>query len=150
MAKPYEMVVLYHPDLEIDLDKALKKVETIVTTNQGKIVKTDNWGKRKLAYTIKNEDHAIYVYYDVELEPESAGKIENTLNITDEVLRYLIVKPGPEIEEESSDEKDEESKKTKKEEEKVEKPTVKKTKKSATKKPKAKKVNDKDVKKDEE
>jgi small subunit ribosomal protein S6 len=149
MAKPYEMVVLYHPDLEIDLDKALKKVENIVTSNKGKIIKTDNWGKRKLAYTIKNEDHAIYVYYDVELESDSAGKIETTLNITDEVLRYLIVKPGPELEDESSDDKDvKEDTKV----EKVEKPAAKKTvKKSEKPKKEAKaKKTDKDVKEDEE
>ena len=105
--QPYEMVVLYHPDLEIDLDKALKKVEKIVKDNKGKIVDSDNWGKRKLAYSIKKEDHAIYVYYDVELEKGSISKIESTLNITDEVLRYLIVKPGPEIEEEEADEAEE-------------------------------------------
>ena len=103
---PYEMVVLYHPDLEIDIDKALKKVASIIADNNGKIVKTDNWGKRKLAYTINKQDHAMYVYYDVELTGESVSKIESVLNITDEVLRYLIVKPGPEIEE---DEKSEDS-----------------------------------------
>lgn len=103
----YELVVLYHPDLEIDLDKALKKVESIIDSNKGKITSSDNWGKRKLAYPIKKEDHAIYVYYDVELPPESVNKVESTLNITDEVLRYLLVKPGPEIEEENNKDNDE-------------------------------------------
>ncbi len=103
---PYEMVVLYHPDLEIDIDKALKKVATIVTNNNGTIATTDNWGKRKLAYQINKQDHAIYVYYDVELPGESVSKIESVLNITDEVLRYLIVKPGPEIEEEEAEGKE--------------------------------------------
>ena len=116
---PYEMVVLYHPDLEIDIDKALKKVEKIVTDNKGTIVKTDNWGKRKLAYQINKQDHAVYVYYDVELSGESVSKIEGVLNITDEVLRYLIVKPGPEIEEETeeADKKDEKDEKDAKAEE---------------------------------
>lgn len=99
----YELTVLYHPDLEIDLDKALKKVEKILSDNEGSINKLDNWGKRKLAYTIKKQDHAIYVIYDVELPNERVQKVEGVLNITDEVLRYLIVKPGPEIEEVPAD-----------------------------------------------
>lgn len=113
----YEMVVLLHPDLEIDLDKPLKKVEKIVTDNGGKIVKTDNWGKRKLAYTIKKQDHAVYVYYDVQIPAESVSKIEGIFNITDEVIRYLIVKPNPVIEEDekksddSEESEDEEDKK---------------------------------------
>ncbi len=107
----YELTVLYHPDLEIDIDKALAKVEKILKDNGGKIVETDNWGKRKLAYPIKKEDHAVYVYYDIELPGESVSKVENVLNITNEVLRYLLVKPGPEIEEEESDEKSEDDSK---------------------------------------
>lgn len=105
----YEMVVLYHPDLEIDLEKPLKKVETILKNNKGAISKQDNWGKRKLAYTISGEDHAIYVYYEIELPAEAVGKVESTLNITDEVLRYLIAKPGPVIEEDDSDGDDKKS-----------------------------------------
>lgn len=103
----YELVVLYHPDLEIDIDKALAKVEKVIKDAQGKIVKSDNWGKRKLAYQIKKQDHAVYVFYEVEIPGESVTKIEQNLNITDEVLRYLLVKPGPEIEEEPAEEESE-------------------------------------------
>lgn len=89
----YEIAVLYHPDLEVDLSKAEEKVKKIVTDNGGKVTNADNWGKRKLAYTIAKQEHAVYVFYTVELPGESVQKIESTLNITDEVIRYLIVKP---------------------------------------------------------
>ncbi len=89
----YEIAVLYDPGLEIDLDKAASKVEKIITTGGGKITNTDNWGKRKLAYRIKNQDYAIYVIYTAELPGESVQKINDTLNITDEVIRFLIVRP---------------------------------------------------------
>jgi small subunit ribosomal protein S6 len=89
----YEIAVLYHPDLEIDLEKAEAKFTKIVESNNGKIKKVDNWGKRKLAYKIANHEHAVYVFYEVEIEPTSVAKIESTLNITDEVIRFLIVKP---------------------------------------------------------
>lgn len=89
----YEIAVLYHPDLEIDLEKATSKVEKIFTDNGGKITNADNWGKRKLAYAIKKNEHAIYVFYTAELPPESVRKIESVLNITDEVIRFLITRP---------------------------------------------------------
>lgn len=89
----YEIAVLYHPDLEVDLSKAEEKVTKIITSNGGKIVKTDNWGKRRLAYVIKKQEYAVYVFYTVDIPGEGVKKIESTLNITDEVIRYLIVRP---------------------------------------------------------
>jgi small subunit ribosomal protein S6 len=89
----YEIAVLYHPDLEVDLTKAEERVSKIVTGNGGKITATDNWGKRKLAYTIKKQEHAVYVFYTAEIPTENVQKIEAALNITDEVIRYLIVRP---------------------------------------------------------
>lgn len=89
----YEIAVLYHPDLEIDLDKAAQKVTKIITDNGGKVVGEDNWGKRKLAYKIKGHDHAVYVFYSVDMTADAVKKVETTLNITDEVIRFLVTKP---------------------------------------------------------
>lgn len=90
--KDYELTVLIHPDFESDLEKALDKVRGLVAANGGEIVKEDNWGKKKLAYAIKGQDFTIYVAMDVKLPAAAPLKISNTLNITDEVLRYLLVK----------------------------------------------------------
>lgn len=89
----YEIAVLYHPDLEIDLDKATDKVEKILADNGGEVKNVDNWGKRKLAYSIKKNEHAVYVFYTVELPAENVRKVEAILNITDEVIRFLITRP---------------------------------------------------------
>jgi small subunit ribosomal protein S6 len=89
----YEIAVLYHPDLEVDLSKAEDRVTKILADNGGKITATDNWGKRKLAYNIKGNEHAVYVFYTVEMPGEGVAKVESTLNITDEVIRFLITKP---------------------------------------------------------
>lgn len=89
----YEIAVLYHPDLEIDLEKATSKVEKIFTDNGGKVTNVDNWGKRKLAYPIKKNESAVYVFYTINLPAESVRKVEGILNITDEVIRFLIVRP---------------------------------------------------------
>jgi small subunit ribosomal protein S6 len=88
--RDYELVVLLHPDLEIDLEKPLTKLRQIIKDNKGEIVKEDSWGKRKLAYRINGEDFAMYVYLELSLPAESVKKLQSTLNITDEVLRYLL------------------------------------------------------------
>ena len=93
--RQYELVVLYHPDLEIDLDKALKKVEGLIKGLGGKILFSENWGKRKLAYAIKKQDYGVYVYYELEFAADSVKELEAQLNITDEVIRYLVSKPTP-------------------------------------------------------
>lgn len=89
--KEYELTVLIHPDLEVDMETPLAKVRDIITTAGGEIINEDNWGKKKLAYRIKKEDFAVYVYFDVKLPSDAPLKISNILNITDEVLRYLLV-----------------------------------------------------------
>lgn len=89
--KEYELTVLIHPDLEADLETPLKKVRDIITTAGGKILSEDNWGKKKLAYPIARNEFAVYVYMDVELPADAPLKISNIFNITDEVIRYLLV-----------------------------------------------------------
>ncbi len=88
----YEIAILYDPDLEVDLSKAEDRVKKIFTDNGGEIKTIDNWGKRKLAYPIKKNEHAIYVFYIVNLPSSSISKVDSTLNITDEVIRFLITK----------------------------------------------------------
>lgn len=90
--KEYELTVLIHPDLEADLETPLTKVRGIITGAGGNIIREDNWGKKKLQYAIRREEFAVYVYMDVELPADAPLKISNTFNITEEVLRYLLVK----------------------------------------------------------
>lgn len=88
----YELTVLIHPDLETDLDAPLSVVRKLVTGNGGEIVSEEAWGKKRLAYRIKNQDFAIYHYMEVKLPAEAPLKISATLNITESVIRYLLVK----------------------------------------------------------
>lgn len=88
----YELTVLIHPDLETDLEKSLDKVRALVKETGGEITKEDNWGKKRLAYSINKEDFAVYVSFDVKLPAAAPLRISSQLNITDDVLRYLLVK----------------------------------------------------------
>ena len=89
--KEYELTVLIHPDLELDIEKPLAKLRTLLKENGGEILKENNWGKKRLAYTIAKQDFAIYVNFELKLPAANTLKVSNTLNITDELLRYLLV-----------------------------------------------------------
>ena len=89
--KKYELTVLIHPDLEINIEPATTKIKELIEGNGGKISKEVNEGKKKLAYSIKGQDFAVYYYYVLELPAQAPAKISSVLNITDEVIRYLLV-----------------------------------------------------------
>ncbi len=90
--RDYELTVLFHPDLEMNLDPAIDKVQKIIESAGGKIVKTENDGKKHLAYRLDGQDYAVFYYLDVQLPTEAPLKISSNLNITDEVLRHLLVR----------------------------------------------------------
>ena len=107
--KDYELSVVFHPDLEMNLDPALDKVKKVIESNKGKIVKEENDGKKRLAYSINGQDFGVYYYFDLQLPAEAPAKISSTFNITDEILRYLLVKTDPRRAKSNTLQKEEES-----------------------------------------
>ncbi len=118
--RQYEVAVVLHPDLEMDLERVGAKLEGVVTSLGGKIDKKDVWGKRKLAYRIRKQDWGVYVFYQISLEPAQVQRLDGTLRITDEVMRYLVTsldevqrirpksdKPRTAVKEDKQDETDE-------------------------------------------
>ena len=90
--KEYELSVLFHPDLEMNLAPALDKVKTIIKNAGGKIEKEEAEGKKRLAYSIDGQDFAVYHYLNLSLPATAPNKISSAMNINDEVLRYLLVR----------------------------------------------------------
>ena len=93
--REYELTVLIHPDLEPKLEETLTTIREIVTSGGGAVVSEDNWGKKRLAYRIANQDFAVYVYMELQLVPSAVAKVDTTLNITDGVIRHLLVSVDP-------------------------------------------------------
>lgn len=89
--KQYELTFLIHPDLEMNFEPVVQKVKDLISGNEGEVVKETNEGKKRLAYAIKGQEYAIYYYMEVNLPAMAPAKISSVLNITDEVLRYLLV-----------------------------------------------------------
>ena len=59
----YEMVVLFRPELEAQMDAPLKTVADLVKNSGGDIITDKDWGRKELAYKIAGETHAIYHQY---------------------------------------------------------------------------------------
>ena len=78
--------------LGIDAAKIAQTVETLIANNGGEIVKTTELGQKELAYQIDKEKIANYVEYRLNLPAAAPAKISQVLNITGDVLRYLLVK----------------------------------------------------------
>jgi small subunit ribosomal protein S6 len=91
MQKTYELMVLLHPDLEIDVEAPVAKVVGLIEAVDGRVTKRDNWGKKRLAYKIRKQDFAIYVYFEMQLDPAKVAQLDSTILITEEVLRHILV-----------------------------------------------------------
>jgi small subunit ribosomal protein S6 len=72
-----------------DIDKVINRVEELITGNNGKVIKTDKWGKRRLAYEIQKKQYGFYVAIEFESSGSVPAVLENEYIYNDPVLRYL-------------------------------------------------------------
>ena len=89
--KQYELTVMIHPDLEMNIEPATDKIAELIKSVDGKIIKENNEGKKHLAYPVQGQEFAVYYYYELELGPKAPEKIDRSLGIMDEVIRHLLV-----------------------------------------------------------
>ena len=91
--KRYETAILFDPELPEDARKEfLGKLSGIVAAYKGEVLKTDDWGNRKLAYPIDRYGDGIYVLNHLRLDPETAADFERFLRINDDVMRHILVR----------------------------------------------------------
>lgn len=93
MLRDYEILYIVRPDVEEgDLPAATKQVEDLIQNLEGRVQRTNVWGKRRLAYEVGSYREGTYVLTDFEIEPARVPEIESTLKISDTVFRHLIVR----------------------------------------------------------
>ena len=93
--KDYELTVVFHPDLEMNIDPALDKVKKTLESSKAIIKAEEVDGKKRLAYKIGKQEFGIFYYFELQLPAEAPAKISSVFNISDEILRYLLVKADP-------------------------------------------------------
>ncbi len=88
----YESVVIINPNLEGESIKALiTKFSDLINSN-GTVNSVEELGKRKLAYEIKKLNEGYYVVIKFEAKPELITELERVYRITDEVMKFIVVK----------------------------------------------------------
>lgn len=88
----YELMLLLRPDLEDDkLQSAVEKVTRAIVNAGGSLSKVSPWGKRRLAYDVKNFREASYFLIHFDIEPGEVRGIERGLLISEEILRHLVI-----------------------------------------------------------
>jgi len=94
--KDYELGLIFNPEVSEDETRALLgRLEQIVATDGGQIVKMNQWGKKRLAYPIEHQRDGLYVFMDIILTPETVAEIERTLKVSEVVLRHLMKRRDP-------------------------------------------------------
>ena len=88
----YESVIIINPSVDEDKVKSLIDRFSDLINKQGKVTKVDNMGKRKLAYEVKKNKEGIYVVFYFEAEPTLIAELERNYRITDEVIKFIVVK----------------------------------------------------------
>lgn len=93
MSRDYELGVIFNPEVsEEETRSVLDRIDQIVTTHDGQIVRVNQWGRRRLAYPIERHRDGLYVFIDMILTPETVSDLERMLKVSEIVLRYMTRK----------------------------------------------------------
>ena len=91
--RDYELAFIIQPNVDDEgVTGAVEKVTQFVQTVSGEVTSVNVWGRRNLAYPIDNHREGIYVLVQAKLPPSSLPELEGTLKLSEEIIRYLLVK----------------------------------------------------------
>ncbi len=92
--RDYELVFILHPRLDEEgVTSAIERVTNWVVSNGGEVVETEPWGRRRLAYPIQKQWEGYYVLQRLRMTPDVVPDLERNLRLSEDVMRYLIVRP---------------------------------------------------------
>lgn len=92
----YETVFIINPEVEDAGVKTLVEKFSNLINNDGKVEKVEELGKKKLAYDIKKHTEGNYVVINFEANPELIKELERNYRITDEVIKFIVVRKDEE------------------------------------------------------
>jgi len=91
--RPYEAMVVLRPALEeAALEATLDRFTSVIAEQGGEITHVDQWGKRRLAYTIDDQIEGFYVVIKFRGNPGITTELERVMRISDAVMRFLVVR----------------------------------------------------------
>ena len=110
----YETIYILKPDLsEEEYRSAMEKVDGLIEKQKGVIIRTEEWGKQRLAYEIKKTEYGHYILVNYCALQELIRDLERNLKMDERVLKYQTVKLADKVDAEELLAKEEEAKKLK-------------------------------------
>ncbi|MDR3561007.1 MAG: 30S ribosomal protein S6 [Negativicutes bacterium] len=88
----YEVIYIVKPADEEAIDAVVAKFDTLIKNNGGTIDKIDRWGKKRLAYELKDFTEGFYFVVYFTAEPKVIRELDRVMKITDEILRHMVIK----------------------------------------------------------
>lgn len=89
----YEAMYIVTPEMEDEAIKGvIEKFSGIITANGGEIEKTDEWGRKKLAYPIDYKTEGYYVLVNFAAAPDLPRELERNFRNDESILRYMVVR----------------------------------------------------------
>ena len=88
----YESVIIINPNCTEEAVKALEDKFTGIINENGKVESVENNGKKRLAYEIKKNKEGIYMLINFEAKPDSIAELERNYRITDDILKFIVVR----------------------------------------------------------
>lgn len=102
--RSYELVFIVHPEVDgDDLTAVIDRVKDLIQRDGGKVVHTEPWGLRRLAYPIQKQWEGQYVLMRLGLEPQGVAALERNLGLTEQIMRHLIVRLEEKVGEEQGE-----------------------------------------------
>ena len=91
--KNYESIIIVNPNVtEDEIKELIEYIKKIITDNNGKIIKIEDLGKKKLAYEIKKNKEGYYMRFEFEVNPKLISELERIYRIKDEIMKFITVK----------------------------------------------------------
>lgn len=90
--RKYEIMFIVKPAEEEATNAVITKFENLINNNGGSVEKIDRWGKKRLAYEVKDFIEGYYVLVYFTGEPKTVFELERVMKITDEILKHMVIK----------------------------------------------------------
>ena len=87
----YEAVIILNPNLSTKVGDFLKDFEKLLKDNSFSIVKTEDIGRRQLAYSINNHNKGHYIIFNLEGDPSKLLEIETKIKYNESIIRHLFL-----------------------------------------------------------
>ncbi len=98
MMRYYELTFIAKPDIdEANIGTLIDKVTGYLTADGGKVLKITQWGVRRLMYPIRKFRDGRYVFVLAQLNPDAVLRIEGRLKLTEDVIRYLLIRADDDL-----------------------------------------------------